>query len=960
MGLSVQEFFRLVLPPAGWFYVVALGGAVRKGKHKGYKTLDSNEAVGWAMGEWQRSQLSVYFTPCTWTQQYVQNEDGKNKNCRKHPELVHRLRCLWLDIDSLKLNQTVKESSADLVRFTKQVGLPLPNAVVRTGGGIHVYWAFDEDLTLAQWQPMADALKNACQMHGFKADPVCTADSARVLRLPGSRNFKYPDGPVATVSYLSEPLPLDPVQKALAKYQVDPLPSARTADPGINEEFSAGGIQYEPGRVEIMAQNCPLIAAVAADGGATCAEPLWKGLLHICAHAADGPEWAHKLSSGHPAYDPTETDRKLSLCDLTIPPTRCKTLEEHYGAPSPCDTCPHKGKVKGPSVLGREQGKSTIKPPEGLPDGYFVTAGGVFHTRAGKDGESDSVVRVCQVPILQVQVHDIFEHSANDAKITPHIYLTFADRRGRTHTGMFPMSILPDYRALYAAMSSIKFPFTRHDHKNGFDTLMTNWVQKLRETGEVTTGKPQFGWHMKSHDEAEGFAIGRTMYLPDGTSKTMMWPDTQLNHVYSPEGNIAEWRKAVDLLLRRNRPELMTLVAGAFAAPLFTFLGESSAVVSAVSSQSGVGKSSAMKVAQAVWGNPKTGLTSLDDTAKSVARKMGIIKNLPVFWDELRLTDDTAQEFLQMMFQLSQGREKTRLTSGVEFREAGTWETILVCASNNHLSEFAYGSGQRTNANLKRLFEYEIAYDGETPQAVDGTEVFNNLRHNYGHAGIEYAKFLIQNVKRVRTDVLTMNRALYKATGARNEDRYWIGTMATLLMGAKYAKELGLVNFDTTALKNFLLQTYQGMQETEAEAAELSRVVYHLQEFLRENEGASIVFKSSRPRPGPGQKEEPLVARIPMDTRHGLLWEYFIPSGTARISRHALNDYLRKRSLRRKEFIKELEALGYICAEVRCSMGAGTRFEGVTRAYCYEIDIPAADRSILSASTSDEDIAGGI
>ena len=102
MGLSIQEFFRLVLPPAGWFYVVALGGAVRKGKHKGYKTLDSNEAVGWAMGEWQRSQLSVYFTPCTWTQQYVQNEDGKNKNCRKHPELVHRLRCLWLDIDSLE------------------------------------------------------------------------------------------------------------------------------------------------------------------------------------------------------------------------------------------------------------------------------------------------------------------------------------------------------------------------------------------------------------------------------------------------------------------------------------------------------------------------------------------------------------------------------------------------------------------------------------------------------------------------------------------------------------------------------------------------------------------------------------------------------------------------------------------------------------------------------------------
>jgi len=956
VGHSIEDFFRLVLPPSGWFYVAAITGGTRRARHKAYMTLDAVEAQSWALAEYQqRNKLNAYFTPCTWTQQYVANEDGKNKNCRKHPELVHRLRALWLDIDSKKLGQTVRESLTDLVTFTKKTHLPLPNVIVRTGGGVHVYWTFDEDLTLAQWQPLANALKEACQRHGFEADPACTADSARILRLPGSKNLKYPEAPVATVASLSPPVSLDAVREALGSYDVPALPSSKVADPGINEEFSAGGIQYTPGRVEIMAQNCPLIAAVAADGGASSAEPLWKGLLHICAHASDGAEWAHTLSKGHPGYNPTETDRKLALCDLTVPPTRCATLEEHYGKPSPCDTCPHKGKIKGPSVLGKEQGESTIQPPEALPDGYFVTAGGVFYTRAGKDDEADSIVRVCQVPILKIQVHDIFEHSANDSKITPHIHMTFADRRGRVHTGMFPMSILPDYRALYAALAGIKFPFTRNDHKNGFDTLMTNWVQKLRETGEVTTGKPQFGWHMKSHDEADGFAIGRTMYLPDGTSKTMMWPDTQLNHVYSPEGHMSEWKKAVALLLRRNRPELMTLVAGAFAAPLFTFLGESSAVVSAVSRESGVGKSSAMKVAQAVWGNPKTGLTSLDDTSKSVARKMGVIKNLPVFWDELRLTDDTAQEFLQMMFQLSQGREKTRLTAGVEFREAGTWETILVCASNNHLSEFAYGTGQRTNANLKRLFEYEIAYDGETPQAGDGTEIFNNLRHNYGHAGVEYAKFLVANVKRVRGEVLAMNKGLYQMTGARNEDRYWIGTMATLLLGAKYAKELGLVDFDLKGLKAFLLKTYRGMQETEQEAAEMSRVVYHLQEYLRENEGASIIFKSNRPRTGPGHREEPLVARIPTDTRHGLLWEYFIPSGTLRIPRQSLNDYLRKRSLRRKEFIKELEQLGYVCNEVRVGMGGGTRFESVTRLYCYEIDIPVADRVILGTTENAED-----
>lgn len=939
--MDIQEFFNAVLPTSGWFYVVRIdaNGDVR---HKGYLASDASTAYEWAIHEWQRKKYNVYFTPCTWTQQYVTNEKGQNKNCRKHRDLTHKLKSFWLDIDSKKDGNTVEQSVAELVKFCQSIKLPLPNVIVKTGGGLHVYWTLQDELTLTQWLPMADALKSACIASGMKADHACTTDPARILRIPFSDNYKYSPPVRATVASIKQPVDYNAFSSALR-----PFWNSIKESGNVNDEFSSkNGVEYVKGRIERVVQECPLFAEVLATGGAKCSEPLWQGVLHNCAHAEDGVEWAHRLSSAHPGYTIITTDNKLAECNTNIPPTGCGALEERYWeSPAPCANCQHKGKVKNPLMLGRDRTEGSIKKPNGLPDGYFVTTSGIFHSFV-KDGD-DQVERVTQLPILSIEVHDVVENSSGDSIVAPHIQMYWMDSKGGKHKGMFPMAILPDYRSLYATLSAIKFPYTKLDHKNGFDTLMTSWVQRLREEGNVTTGKPQFGWHRKANGEVEGFAIGRTMYLPDGTNMRMMWPETQLNHIYTTAGSLDEWKKAVALMQKRNRPELMTLIAGAFAAPLFTFLGNSSAVVSAVSQKSGVGKSSALKVAQAVWGSPKTGMTSLDDTPKSVAKKMGTIRHLPVFWDELRLTDKTAPEFLQMMFQLSQGRERTRLAIDLKFRETGTWETILICASNNRLSDIAYEQNIRSNANLKRLFEYDIAYDSETPQAADGTEVFNNLNYNYGHAGVEYAMFLVQNAARVKSEVLAMNKVLTIKTGAGNEDRFWVGTMACLLMGARYAKELKLVDFDTKGLMMFLMATYQSMQTVETEVIETDFATNTLFEFLRETSGSGIMFRNESPKPRKGI--EPLnIHRAPMaNTKEGLLWEYYIGDGVLRVCRAPLMDYLRRKRVNRKEFLKDIEAQGFFYSECKVTFAPDTRFESLGRQHAYSITIPTSERRAI-------------
>jgi hypothetical protein len=53
-----------------------------------------------------------------------------------------------------------------------------------------VYWPLDEEVEIAQWKPMAENFKRLCRQENLIIDWNCTADAARVLRIPGTFNYK--------------------------------------------------------------------------------------------------------------------------------------------------------------------------------------------------------------------------------------------------------------------------------------------------------------------------------------------------------------------------------------------------------------------------------------------------------------------------------------------------------------------------------------------------------------------------------------------------------------------------------------------------------------------------------------------------------------------------------------------------------------------------------------------------
>jgi hypothetical protein len=85
----------------------------------------------------------------------------------KSQENATALKAIWLDVDVGKFDKDGKptaygtrdEAATAVEAFRLAAGMPPPSATVGSGGGLHVYWFSDRELTPAEWRPYANGLK---------------------------------------------------------------------------------------------------------------------------------------------------------------------------------------------------------------------------------------------------------------------------------------------------------------------------------------------------------------------------------------------------------------------------------------------------------------------------------------------------------------------------------------------------------------------------------------------------------------------------------------------------------------------------------------------------------------------------------------------------------------------------------------------------------------------------------
>lgn len=238
-----------------------------------------------------------------------------------------------------KVYPTQRDALHAVVNWCKDRGM-LPRFIVSSGQGLHVYFVLDEDLGRDEWLPLANAVKAAAIDDGLRIDPAITGDFVRVLRPPMTLHKSG-----ARVEVLWESPKVYNRQDVADTFGA--LPVARARERGLNDELLDNAYVGPPRSVVKVIKNCAAMAEVARTRGEV-PEPYWRAMLGVVKFTVEGEAAAHMLSNGHPDYNHDDTQAKFDR--WSAGPTTCDTFAAEN--PSACSSCPHRGKIKSPILLG--------------------------------------------------------------------------------------------------------------------------------------------------------------------------------------------------------------------------------------------------------------------------------------------------------------------------------------------------------------------------------------------------------------------------------------------------------------------------------------------------------------------------------------------------------------------------------------------------------------------------------
>lgn len=143
---------------------------VRQGDQFRKRVFDGVAGVENAVVRQEGSQADVFFGVLP------RNTEG---------EPVGPVRYLWADLDDKLGGRGAVISAA----------LPTADIIVDSGNGLHAYWRLTEPMEFTtETKPIFQRCLSAFQQ---KIMPGCdnTSDPARILRVPGTNNFKDPESP---------------------------------------------------------------------------------------------------------------------------------------------------------------------------------------------------------------------------------------------------------------------------------------------------------------------------------------------------------------------------------------------------------------------------------------------------------------------------------------------------------------------------------------------------------------------------------------------------------------------------------------------------------------------------------------------------------------------------------------------------------------------------------------------
>ena len=261
-----------------------------------------------------------------------------------------------------------------------------------------------------------------------------------------------------------------------------------------------------------------------------------------------------------------------------------------------------------------------------------------------------------------------------------------------------------------------------------------------------------------------------------------------------PAGTLENWRRFIDLLVRRKLWDHLAIILVGAGSPLMRFTKLHGLTVHCASTDSGTGKSLALEGAASIWGHPTHYRTGAGTSPVAMQQRLGLLHSNPLITDEITSKNrDEFEWFPAFLLSMTEGRGKERMESGAnkERLNLSTWSAMAIMSSNTHVVDNLTGARKHASeGELRRVIEYLM--DDKLYWDEHEIEIIKALSDNYAVAGDVLVQYMVDNFEMVKTLVPQTVRQMYTEYKAPNDERFWMAGVgcaiaAGILMNSEHA-----------------------------------------------------------------------------------------------------------------------------------------------------------------------------
>lgn len=719
---------------------------------------------------------------------------------------------LDVDPDNHRKYATQGEAAADLKRFCAAAELPRP-MVMSSGGGLHVYWLVEDDIPSQTWKDYAIKLRQIARHYELKFDPARTTDVSSMLRVAGTFNHKGGKKRPVEVKITTTIQPnkkfLKLIDKLVISTGVTVASAPKTFDgfeSNLSEEFSG-----PPTTIKAVAEACAQMRYLIQQRG-NVTEPEWYHSINLVRFLQNGEKLAHKISEGHPDYDPAKTDHKLAqLRAKDIKPTSCAKLAEVCGEER-CEGCIFAGRVKSPIVAARYKDPApapvvvaqlglqtiTVTIPD-PPKPYTRTKDGkIAMITKNKDGD--------ELPtyIFDYDLYPVRRLVNEVSEIEQHVWCIVLPRVGAKEFRL-DADALYDRRKFVAAIAN-NGVYPKTANLQDMQDYMIAYISELQRLTDADAQCNHLGWT----DDKTKFILPDKMLLQDGTAKPVslsLGAQRSSQHVIKA-GTL---QRQVELLRFYNSPAYLQhqfFILCGLAAPYFYATGHHGVIINATGDP-GASKSTALYTAASLWGQPELypiNGTNNGATVRGRNARVTTLANLPICVDEI--TNIPVKEAVDLAMSITQPGTRIGLQqNGVERASVDSYKaTIMLTTANNSLHSLLSADNASGTAGSMRVVEIQFKRTLAHTKSMADDYIYDLMR-NYGHIGEQLMMHTIKHQKAVENMIRGEMRAIDTECNIQPGERFWSSPAAAAIAVGKLAVKLGLISYDIDAVRKWYVET---------------------------------------------------------------------------------------------------------------------------------------------------------